>query len=53
MVGLDGLARVLDFGVAKARSRVRHSNEGEVEGKIPYMPPEQLFGENVDRRADI
>ena len=53
MVGLDGLARVLDFGVAKARSRVHHSNEGEIKGKIPYMPPEQLFGEGVDRRVDI
>src|SRR4051794_33570181 len=53
IVGLDGLARVLDFGVAKARSRVHHSNEGEIKGKIPYMPPEQLFGEAVDRRVDI
>ena len=53
MVGLDGLARVLDFGVAKARSRVHHSNEGEIKGKIPYMPPEQLFGETVDRRVDV
>jgi hypothetical protein len=53
MVGLDGLARVLDFGVAKARSRVHHSNEGEIKGKIPYMPPEQLFGEGVDRRVDV
>ena len=53
IVGLDGLARVLDFGVAKARSRVHHSNENEIKGKIPYMPPEQLFGESVDRRVDI
>jgi eukaryotic-like serine/threonine-protein kinase len=53
IVGLDGLSRVLDFGVAKARSRVHHSNEGEIKGKIPYMPPEQLFGEAVDRRVDI
>ena len=53
MVGLDGLARVLDFGVAKARRRVHHSNAGEIKGKIPYMPPEQLFGEGVDRRVDI
>jgi serine/threonine-protein kinase len=53
MVGLDGLARVLDFGVAKARSRVHHSNAGEIKGKIPYMPPEQLFGEDVDRRVDV
>jgi len=53
VIGLDGLARVLDFGVAKARSRVHHSNEGEIKGKIPYMPPEQLFGEGVDHRVDI
>ena len=53
MVGIDGLTRVLDFGVAKARSRVHHSNEGEIKGKIPYMPPEQLFGEGLDRRVDI
>ena len=53
MVGLDGLARVLDFGVAKARSRVHHSNDGEIKGKIPYMPPEQLYGEAVDRRVDV
>ena len=53
LVGLDGLSRVLDFGVAKARSRVHHSNAGEIKGKIPYMPPEQLFGEDVDRRVDV
>ncbi len=53
LVGLDGLTRVLDFGVAKARSRVHHSNAGEIKGKIPYMPPEQLFGEDVDRRVDV
>ncbi len=53
IIGLDGLARVLDFGVAKARSRVHHSNAGEIKGKVPYMPPEQLFGEDVDRRVDV
>ncbi|MBX3189177.1 MAG: protein kinase [Labilithrix sp.] len=53
LVGLDGLARVLDFGVAKARSSAHHSCEGEIKGKIPYMPPEQLFGEAVDRRVDV
>ena len=53
IVGLDGLSRVLDFGVAKARSRVHHSNAGEIKGKIPYMPPEQLFGETIDRRVDV
>jgi serine/threonine-protein kinase len=53
MIGVDGLARVLDFGVAKARSRAHHSHSGEIKGKIPYMPPEQLFGEPIDRRVDV
>lgn len=53
MVGIDGLARVLDFGVAKAKSMVHPSNDHEIKGKIPYMPPEQLYGECVDRRVDV
>lgn len=53
MVGTDGIARVLDFGVAKAAHRVQTTQEGSVKGKIAYMPPEQLLGESVDRRADV
>ncbi|HEY8076020.1 MAG TPA: protein kinase [Labilithrix sp.] len=53
LLGLDGLARVLDFGVAKARRTVHFSHDGEIKGKVPYMPPEQLFGEAIDRRVDV
>jgi len=53
LVGLDGLARVLDFGVAKARQNTHHSNDNEIKGKIPYMPPEQLFGEALDHKVDV
>ncbi len=52
-VGTDGLARVLDFGIAKAAGRRHHTRTGEVKGKLAYMAPEQLFGEAVDRRADV
>jgi serine/threonine-protein kinase len=52
IVGTDGAARVLDFGVAKAEGRLAHTREGEIKGKIAYMAPEQLRGE-VDRRTDI
>ena len=53
LVGIDGLARVLDFGVAKARQNTHHSNDNEIKGKIPYMPPEQLFGEAIDHKVDV
>jgi serine/threonine-protein kinase len=53
LVGTDGLARVLDFGIAKARGRLQTTREGQVKGKLPYMAPEQVRGEAIDRRCDI
>ncbi len=52
IVGNDGVARVLDFGVAKAAGRLQVTREGQLKGKLAYMSPEQLRGE-VDRRADV
>jgi serine/threonine-protein kinase len=52
-VGADGLTRVLDFGVAKASTRRYVTQTGEIKGKIPYMSPEQLHGETLDRRTDV
>jgi hypothetical protein len=53
LVGADGVARVLDFGIAKATGRVTSTRDGQVKGKFAYMAPEQLRGETVDRRADV
>ncbi|MGH7284390.1 MAG: serine/threonine-protein kinase, partial [Polyangiaceae bacterium] len=53
IVGIDGVARVLDFGVAKAVGRLQNTRDGQLKGKIPYMSPEQLRGGVVDRRTDI
>ena len=53
LVGADGIARVLDFGVAKAAGRIQTTREGQVKGKIAYMPPEQLSGGAVTRQADV
>jgi serine/threonine-protein kinase len=53
MVGVDGCARVLDFGVAKAVGGAHHTREGELKGKIGYMAPEQIRGGAIDRRVDI
>jgi serine/threonine-protein kinase len=54
LVGADGVARVLDFGVAKAAGRLQTTREGQVKGKLSYMPPEQLSGGGgVTRLTDV
>ena len=53
MVGTDGVSRVLDFGVAKAAGRLQGTRDGQLKGKIAYMAPEQVRGEEVDRRTDV
>src|SRR5580704_13437939 len=42
LVGVDGLARVIDFGVAKAAGRLQTTSDGAIKGKVAYMAPEQL-----------
>ena len=53
LVGVDGVARVLDFGIAKAASRASTTEDGQIKGKTAYMAPEQLHHATVDRRTDI
>jgi serine/threonine-protein kinase len=53
LVGADGLARVLDFGIAKARGRLQTTREGQVKGKLAYMAPEQIKLGEVSRRTDV
>lgn len=53
LVGIDGVSRVLDFGVAKAAGRVHTTKDGDIKGKLLYMAPEQLAAENLDRTADV
>lgn len=53
LVSVDGVPRLVDFGIAKARTSEHHTREGFFKGKLSYMPPEQLRGEPVSRAADI
>jgi serine/threonine protein kinase len=53
LVGVDGVSRVVDFGVAKAVGRAQTTRDGQVKGKAGYMAPEQLRGGTVDRRTDV
>ena len=53
LVGVDGVARVVDFGVARAATRLSTTRSGQLKGKLAYMAPEQARGAGVDRRADL
>src|SRR6202035_1484797 len=47
IVGVDGVSRVLDFGVAKAKGRLLTTQDGKIKGKLGYMSPEQLNGHSL------
>lgn len=53
MVGVDGAARILDFGIAKAAVRAQVTEVGQLKGKPHYMAPEQLAFEATDTRTDL
>lgn len=52
-VTFDGAVKLVDFGIAKSKNRVSQTRHGTLKGKVPYMSPEQLRNEPIDRRADI
>jgi eukaryotic-like serine/threonine-protein kinase len=53
LVGFDGIARVTDFGIAKALGRLSRTSTGILKGKLGYMSPEQLKFRPPDRRSDL
>jgi serine/threonine protein kinase len=53
IVGVDGMARVLDFGIAKALEHLEESVPNRLKGKTGYMSPEQIRGERLTRRSDV
>jgi serine/threonine-protein kinase len=54
MISKGGVVKLGDFGIAHASSRLTHTRNGAVKGKLKYMAPEQLEGPRlVDHRADL
>ena len=54
MIGFDGHVKVIDFGIALIKNRQAPVTElGTVKGKPPYMSPEQVKNEAMDRRSDV
>ncbi|HEV8117651.1 MAG TPA: protein kinase, partial [Thermoanaerobaculia bacterium] len=53
LVSSDGDVKLCDFGIAKAESKVSRTETGALKGKLPYMSPEQAWGQALDHRSDI
>ncbi len=54
LIGVDGRARVTNFGIAHALLLRRTETQvGEMKGKFAYFSPEQAFGKTIDRRSDV
>ena len=54
LISTTGHVKVSDFGIAKARYQLHsRTRTGEIKGKFAYIPPEQILGRGVDRRADV
>ncbi len=54
LVSNDGIVKLCDFGVAKAKANQTKTQPGAVKGKFAYMAPEQIQNaDDLDRRADI
>lgn len=53
LVGVGGIARLIDFGVARADGSQDQTRDGEFKGKLAYAAPEQLNGERVTAQSDV
>ncbi len=53
MVNTDGVVKLVDFGIAKAQDSSVTTRTGNIKGKYAYMSPEQVKGQQLDRRSDV
>ena len=53
IVSFSGSVKLVDFGIAKAATKIAHTRAGVLKGKYAYMSPEQIRGEPTDARSDL
>ncbi len=53
LISRRGEVKLIDFGVAKAKSNTTETKSGVIKGKLQYMSPEQAQAKEIDARADI
>lgn len=53
MIDGQGMARLMDFGIAKVTGGESLTATGDIVGTPEYMSPEQIRGDPVDARTDL
>lgn len=53
ILSTSGTVKIIDFGIAKAKTKVSTTDSGVLKGKFAYMSPEHAEGEKLDHRTDI
>jgi serine/threonine protein kinase len=53
MLSYGGDVKIGDFGVAKAKTQTQMTEAGTLKGKVGYMSPEQVRGDEIDQRSDV
>jgi eukaryotic-like serine/threonine-protein kinase len=49
----DGVAKIVDFGLARVVASASATQSISATGTLPYMAPEQILGETIDQRCDV
>jgi len=53
MITTDGLAKLMDFGLAKMLGQPRQTQNGVIVGTVAYVAPEIALGKGADARSDL
>ena len=53
LISFEGEVKIVDFGIARASSKMHATEAGVIKGKFGYMSPEQALGKEVDARSDV
>jgi len=53
LISFEGDVKIVDFGIARAATKMHATEAGVIKGKFGYMSPEQALGKEVDARSDV
>jgi serine/threonine protein kinase len=53
LIGVDGVSRLTDFGIARTTDALGLTASDSIRGKVDYMAPERIRAERLDPRCDI